>query len=117
MRAGEKTLLAMAVVVAAAVLREGLEVALFLFGISAPGRPGRGPSPPAALGLAAGVIAAWALYRGSLAIRRAPFTVTNALIALLAAGMAGQAASLLARPADRRRRPDDTPRPCCATTA
>jgi high-affinity iron transporter len=98
-RAGERTLPAMAVVVAAAVLREGSEVVLFLFGIAAPGETG--PWVIAAggvLGLGLGVAAAWALYRGLLAIpTRRLFAVTNTLIALLAAGMAGQAASLLAR--------------------
>jgi high-affinity iron transporter len=98
-RAGEKTLPAMAVVVAAAVLREGSEVVLFLFGIAAPGETGPWViAAGGALGLALGAAASWALYRGLLAIpAHRLFSVTNALIALLAAGMAGQAASLLAR--------------------
>jgi high-affinity iron transporter len=90
---GRKTLLAMAVVVAAAILREGSEVVLFLFGIVS----GGGISPLDLMGGAAGGVALGAavsalIYRGLLAIpTRRLFSVTNVLIALLAAGMAGQA--------------------------
>jgi high-affinity iron transporter len=96
---GERTLLAMAVVVAVAILREGSEVVLFLFGIAASG----GEQPLAMLGgglvgLALGAGCAFLLYRGLVAIpARKLFAITNGLIALLAAGMAGQAAALLAR--------------------
>jgi len=94
---GERTLLAMAVVIAVAVLREGSEVVLFLYGIAASG----GSEPLAMLtggllGVAAGVLLAWLIYRGLLAIPTGRlFSVTNVLIALLAAGMAGQAAVYL----------------------
>jgi high-affinity iron transporter len=97
--AGERTLWAMAVVVAVAVLREGSEVVLFLFGIAASG----GEQPAQMLlgglaGVAIGAACAFLLYRGLLAIpARRLFAVTNGLIALLAAGMAGQAAALLAK--------------------
>ena len=96
---GERTLFAMAVVVAVAVLREGSEVVLFLFGIAASG----GAQPQAMLaggaaGVALGAFLAWLIYRGLLAIPAGRlFSVTNGLIALLAAGMAGQAATHLAR--------------------
>ena len=95
---GDRTLMAMAVVVAIAVLREGAEVVLFLFGIAASG----GTNPAAMLvggliGVAGGAFVAWLLYRGLLAIpTRALFSVTNGLVTLLAAGMAGQAAVHLA---------------------
>ena len=50
-----------------------------------------------ALGIAGGVLVAWLLYRGLLAIPlHRLFSVTSWLIALLAAGMAGQAAAILA---------------------
>lgn len=94
---GERTLLAMSVVIAVAVLREGSEVVLFLYGIAASG----GGQPMAMLaggvmGVAAGVLLAWLIYRGLLAIPTGRlFSVTNVLIALLAAGMAGQAAVYL----------------------
>ena len=96
-RLGQRSLAALAVVVAIAVLREGSEVVLFLFGIAA----GSQTSPLAmgAGGLAGLLLAccmSWLLYRGLVAIPlRRLFSVTNALIALLAAGMAGQAAAVL----------------------
>jgi high-affinity iron transporter len=96
--AGEATLLAMAVVVAIAVLREGSEVVLFLYGVAS------GGATPAAMlaggltGVAGGAAASWLIYRGLLAIPTAKlFSVTNVLVALLAAGMAGQAAVLLVK--------------------
>lgn len=95
---GRKSLLAMAVVVAVAVLREGAEVVLFLYGIAQSTQ--EGPVPMlvgGVLGIGLGALAAWLLYRGLLAIPvHRLFTVTGWLIALLAAGMAGQAAAILA---------------------
>ena len=94
---GDRTLIAMAVVVAVAILREGSEVALFLFGIAASG----GEQPLSMLvgglcGVAAGALMSWLIYRGLLAIPVGKlFTVTNWLLAFLAAGMAGQAAVFL----------------------
>jgi high-affinity iron transporter len=96
-RLGQRSLAALAVVVTVAVLREGSEVVLFLFGIAA-------ASNTAPLSLALGGVAglvmacvvSWLLYRGLVAIpMRHLFNVTNTLIALLAAGMAGQAVSVL----------------------
>ena len=90
---GEATLLAMATVVAVAVLREGSEVVLFLFGIAA----GGGADPAAMLaggllGVAGGAAISCVIYRGLLAIPTGKlFAVTNGLVALLAAGLAGQA--------------------------
>ncbi|MCB5945570.1 FTR1 family protein [Acidocella sp. KAb 2-4] len=96
--AGERTMLAMAVVIAIAILREGSEVALFLYGIATAARLGAAALiGGGALGVAAGGAVSWTLYRGLLAIPvKRLFGVTSALIALLAAGMAGQAAALLA---------------------
>jgi high-affinity iron transporter len=96
--AGESSLFAMAVVVAVAVLREGSEVVLFLYGIAASTKAGTAALlTGGVLGVAAGVVLAWALYRGLAAIPlKRLFTVTSWLIALLAAGMAGQAAAILA---------------------
>jgi high-affinity iron transporter len=96
---GERTLLAMAVVVAVAILREGSEVVLFLFGVAASdgGRPGEMLIGGLA-GVALGAACSFVLYRGLVAIpTRKLFSVTNGLIALLAAGMAGQAAVFLAK--------------------
>lgn len=96
-RLGQRTLAALAVVVAVAVLREGAEVVLFLFGIVASTQT---DMLSLAIGGIAGLVAAcalsWLLYRGLVTIPlRHLFSVTNGLITLLAAGMAGQAAAVL----------------------
>jgi high-affinity iron transporter len=96
--AGDRTLTAMALVVTMAVLREGSEVVLFLFGIATSTHEGAAAMLlGGALGVLAGAGISWLLYRGLVAIpMKHLFKVTNAMIALLAAGMAGQAASILA---------------------
>ncbi len=96
--AGEKSLLAMAVVVAVAVLREGSEVVLFLYGIAASSKTGATSlAVGGLLGIAAGAAVSYAMYRGLVAIPlKRLFSVTGMLIALLAAGMASQAAAILA---------------------
>jgi high-affinity iron transporter len=95
---GDRSLFAMAVVVAVAVLREGAEVVLFLYGIAISTKSGLGPLMlGGALGVAAGGAISWLLYRGLVAIPlKRLFSVTGALVAVLAAGMAGQAAATLA---------------------
>ena len=91
--AGERSLAALAIVVGVAVLREGSEVVLFLYGIASQG----GTSSSAlliggALGLAAGAATSALMYFGLLAIPAGRlFAVTSGLITLLAAGMAAQA--------------------------
>jgi high-affinity iron transporter len=97
--AGEATLMAMASVVAVAVLREGSEVVLFLFGIAASGGADAAAiAGGGAVGVAGGAAVSLLLYRGLLAIPTSRlFSVTNALVALLAAGMAGQAAVFLVK--------------------
>jgi len=94
---GQKTLTALAVVVGVAVLREGSEVVLFLYGIAAQG----GQSTASllaggALGLLAGASVSALMYFGLLTIpARRMFSVTSGLITLLAAGMASQAVLFL----------------------
>jgi high-affinity iron transporter len=97
--AGETTLAAMATVVAVAVLREGSEVVLFLYGIAAPGGTSAADiAGGGVIGVAGGAALSWLIYRGLLAIPvRNFFAVTNGLIALLAAGMAGQAVVFLVK--------------------
>ena len=95
---GRRSLFAMALVVGVAVLREGAEVVLFLYGIAASGHEGW-PALMAggSLGVGLGALVSFLLYRGLVAIPVARlFAVTGWLIALLAAGMAGQAAAILA---------------------
>jgi hypothetical protein len=94
---GHRSLAALSIVVGVAVLREGAEVVLFLFGIASGG--GESPAAMAAggvAGLALAATASFALYRGLTAIPlHHLFGVTNGLIMLLAAGMAGQCAATL----------------------
>jgi len=91
--AGERPMAALAIVVGIAVLREGSEVVLFLYGIASQG----GTSTAAllgggALGVAAGGATTALMYYGLLAIpTHRLFSVTAGLITLLAAGMAAQA--------------------------
>jgi len=94
---GQRSLAALAAVIAVAVLREGAEVVLFLFGIVQSGQTSAMSLLAGGLiGLALACALSWLLYRGLVAIPlRHLFSVTNGLIALLAAGMAGQAAAVL----------------------
>jgi high-affinity iron transporter len=94
--AGSRPMTALAVVVGLAVLREGAEIVLFLYGIVATGTSGSALLLGGGLGVAAGGVLTALTYYGLLAIpTRHVFTVTTILIALLAAGMAAQAVQFL----------------------
>lgn len=96
-RDGRQELSILLVVVGLAVLREGSETVLFLYGIST--SQGAGASTLLLGGLAgalAGITVGYALYAGLLRIpMRWFFTATGVLVLLLAAGMASQAAHFL----------------------
>lgn len=96
-RAGSRPMYALALVCGIAVLREGSEIVLFLYGIAIAGGSTRlGMVTGGALGLLAGAMAGAAIYLGLLRIPlRYLFTTTSWLIVLLAAGMASQAAAFL----------------------
>ncbi|MGJ4901863.1 FTR1 family iron permease [Bradyrhizobium sp. HKCCYLS2058] len=96
---GAKPLVALATVIAIAVLREGSEVALFLYGVAASGDGGgRALLGGGVLGLLLGVAVCLATYLGLMRIPpRALFKTTTVLITLLSAGMAAQAVFFLAR--------------------
>jgi high-affinity iron transporter len=96
---GKKSLLALAVVVGVAVLREGSEVVLFLYGVLAASEDSSwSVALGGLLGLALGAAVCVLTYFGLLRIpTRALFNTTTVLIALLAAGMAAQAAAFLER--------------------
>jgi len=96
---GTKSLLALAVVVGVAVLREGSEVALFLYGVAASdGGSALGLTLGGLIGLALGAAVCLLTYFGLMHIPpRALFATTTALITLLAAGMAAQAVAFLER--------------------
>jgi high-affinity iron transporter len=94
--AGRRPMTALAVVVGLAVLREGSEVVLFLYGVVAAGTSASSLVAGGALGLAVGAAFTALTYYGLLSIpARHIFTVTTVLIALLAAGMAAQAVQYL----------------------
>ncbi len=95
--AGSKSLFALAVVVAIAVLREGSEVVLFLYGVAAAqGGASWAMVAGGFIGLLLGSSVCLLTYLGLITIpTRYLFSVTSALIALLAAGMAAQAIAFL----------------------
>jgi high-affinity iron transporter len=94
---GEQPLTALSIVVGVAVLREGSELVLFLYGIAVqPGTSQASMLLGGVLGLAAGVGLSALMYFGLLAIpAHRLFSVTSGLITLLAAGMAAQAIAFL----------------------
>lgn len=97
--AGNKPPSALAIVIAIAVLREGSEVVLFLYGIVVShNETGWSIALGGVLGLAAGIALSALTYVGLIQIpARRLFQVTSALIALMAAGMAAQAIAFLAQ--------------------
>ena len=96
-KTGERTLAALSIVVGVAVLREGSEVVLFLYGIAAQGgTSAAGMIAGGGLGLAAGALVSGLMYAGLLKVPAGKlFQVTSGLITLLAAGMAAQAVIFL----------------------
>jgi high-affinity iron transporter len=96
-RLGNRSMYMLAVVIGLAVLREGSEVVLFLYGIAVAQQDSPGLMLSGGLlGLFAGAMMGLLMYRGLLRISsRHLFTVTTWLITLLAAGMAAQAAGFL----------------------
>ncbi len=97
-KAGAKSLAGLAIVVAIAVLREGFEVVLFLYGVAAASDPGSGLAIFAGgvAGLVLGVLTCVLTYLGLVTIpSRYLFQVTSVMLAFLAAGMAAQAIAFL----------------------
>ncbi len=96
-RGGASPMHVLAAVVAVAVLREGSELVLFLYGIAASeSGASSGMLTGALVGVAAGAAVGAALYLGLLRIpSRRLFAVTGWMILLLAAGMASQGAAFL----------------------
>jgi high-affinity iron transporter len=95
--AGSKSLVALAVVVCVAVLREGFEVVMFLYGVLATeGATGFEVFIGGVAGMLLGALVCAATYFGMLTIpQRYLFGVTSFMIAFLAAGMAAQAIGFL----------------------
>ena len=93
---GSRPLSALLIVVAIAVLREGSEVVLFLYGQAASGASVLEIAGGIAFGIICGVAVGFLLYFGLLRIpMRHFFSATNWLMLLLAAGLASQAARFL----------------------
>jgi high-affinity iron transporter len=95
--AGRQSLAALAIVIAVAVLREGAEVVLFLYGVLASeGSKGFLIVAGASLGLVLGGAISALTYFGLVAIpTRYLFGVTTTLIAFVTAGMAAQCIGFL----------------------
>ncbi|MGQ0444540.1 MAG: FTR1 family iron permease [Beijerinckiaceae bacterium] len=96
-RSGSQTLMALAIVVAVAVLREGSEVVLFLYGvILSSGESLLSLVLGGVLGLLLGAGISALTYRGLAVIPpRYLFKVTSIMIAFMAAGMAAQSVAFL----------------------
>jgi high-affinity iron transporter len=95
-KAGSRSLSLLLTVVALAVLREGSEIVLFLYGMAAGGIGRGGLAAGIAFGIGAGATLGFALYFGLLRIPlKHFFSVTNAMLNLLAAGLASTAAGFL----------------------
>lgn len=96
LHSGKTPLHAVAIIVGLAVLREGAELVLFLYGVVASGATSIQLASGFAAGLLAGIAVGAILYFGLLRIpTRYLFKVTSLLILLLAAGLASQAAAYL----------------------
>ncbi len=95
-KAGSSSLTLLLAVIALAVLREGSEVVLFLYSMAMGGIGAGGLVGGIALGVAGGVLLGFALYFGLLRIPlKHFFGATNAMLVLLAAGLASAAARFL----------------------
>jgi len=93
---GDKTFLALGVVVGVAVLREGAEVALFLYGILISGESGLDVVVGGFAGLGLGALVSFLTFYGLVTIPpRRLFAVTSVLVTLLAGGLAAQAVAFL----------------------
>ncbi len=93
---GTRPLSALALVTMFAVLREGSETVLFLYGIASGGAGATGLFVGGLMGVAGGVAVGWLLYRGLLAIPLGRFmSVIGWMVLLLAAGLAASAAGFL----------------------
>lgn len=96
-RTGARALSALLVVIAVAVLREGSETVLFLYGVAISGDASTQLMIlGGVIGLVGGIAVGWLLFAGLLRIPlKYFFAATSLLVLLLAAGMASQAARFL----------------------
>ncbi len=95
-RDGRSECSALLLIVGLAVLREGSETVLFLYGIAASDSGRSSMLSGGLVGMTLGIAVGYAIYAGLLRVPlRWFFTATSVLVLLLAAGMASQAARFL----------------------
>lgn len=97
-RSGKSALSALLIVISLAVLREGSETVLFLYGVAASDGAAKGGEMilGGLIGVGGGIAVGLALYRGLLGIPvKWFFAVTSTLVLLLASGMAADAVRFL----------------------
>ena len=95
-KAGASSLAMLLAVVALAVLREGSEIVLFLYSMALGGIGAIAMAGGIALGIGGGAVFGFAMYFGLLRVpTRYFFGVTNAMLVLLASGLAATAAGFL----------------------
>lgn len=95
-KSGSRSLSLLLTVIGLAVLREGSEVVLFLYGMAVGGIGAVGLAGGIAIGVLGGSALGLALYFGLLRVpMKHFFSVTNAMLILLAAGLASAAAGFL----------------------
>ncbi|NDU80252.1 MAG: iron permease [Ferrovum sp.] len=95
---GHRPMLALLIVTATALMREGTEAALFLWALLADHTSSRDTLLGGVLGVALGVTAGFVMYQGLVKIPvRHFFTVTRWLLLFIAAGLSAQAAGFLSQ--------------------
>lgn len=95
-KAGALPLYTLSVIVGLALLREGAEIVLFVYGMSLSGQTTASIVSGCAIGLAAGTVCGLMLYYGLLKIpARYVLRVTSGLLVLLVAGLAAQGVNYL----------------------
>ena len=95
-KVGARPLAALGIVVCLAVLREGSDSVLFLYSLATSGAGWFSTITGAALGLCAGMVLGWVVYRGLLVIPlRHFFDAVSWMVLLLASGLAATAAGFL----------------------
>ncbi|MEJ0009798.1 MAG: FTR1 family protein [Alphaproteobacteria bacterium] len=95
-RDGKLPLYSLAVIVGLALLREGSEIVLFIYGMAMTGQSNGSIVSGSALGFALGLVVGLALYYGLLKMpARQMLKVTGWMLILLVAGLASQAVEFL----------------------
>lgn len=93
---GDAPLYSMAVVIALAMLREGSEIVLFLYGMMASNQPISSIAMGCIIGISGGTMAGLLLYLGLIKVSpKHIFAVTTWMLVLIAAGMASIASGYL----------------------